>query len=92
MAERVHDCTLEHALYRMRPLGFVVVFFDRTVINRTGSQGSLVHGSGIVYKQLDSHGCEAGRFRTARAVRRRLVGEKQLRSSHRKSCDSVFVA
>ena len=51
------------------------------------SDGTLVHGDGVVNEELDPHGRETDGGRTSCAVRRRLVREEEWGPVHRKSRD-----
>ena len=73
----------------MRSDGLVRVFVDGAVLDRSGVERSLLHSGGIVHEELDPHGRETGGGGTARAVRGRVVGEKELRAVNRQSGDDV---
>src|ERR1700730_10676912 len=47
------------------------------MLHRSGRQSLAVHSDGVVYEELDPHGCESHGGWAARAVRRRLVGEEE---------------
>ena len=92
MTEGVQNCTLEHALDRFWSSDVVLVFFNGTVLDRTGGQSLAVGRDGVVYKELDSDCREPQGGWAACAVRGRFVGEEKLGAINRKSSDDVSSA
>jgi len=80
MAERVHNGTLQHPPNWLWSNRRMLVFFNRTMFGRSGSQSLLVHRDGIVDEQFNPHRCESEGGRTSSSVRGRFLCEKEFGS------------
>ena len=80
MAERVHTGTLQHPPNWLWSNRRMLVFFNRTMFGRSGSQSLLVHRDGIVHEQFNPRRCESEGGRTSCSARGRFLCEKEFGS------------
>jgi len=83
MTKWVHNGTLQDPPNWLWSDRRVLVFFNRTMLDSSGSQSFLVHRDGILNKQFDPHRCESERERTSRSVWWRFLREKEFGSVDR---------
>ena len=64
----------------------------RTLLASSGGHGSLQHRDRVVHEEFDSHGCETRRGQCPRAMRRRLMSEKEPGASNREPGNRLPIA
>ena len=89
VTEWVYHGSLEHSLDRPSSNRLVRVLLHGAMIDSARAQGSPMHRNGVIHEQFNPHCRETRRCRTPCAMRRRLVGQVEIRSVNRKTGDDT---